>query len=95
MEGLDEYQLAQPDRRTYLLQVASDGDDRGVLPRAEEALRHLYGPAARVEVSRATALGPEPSGKFRLVRPSFAVDSMARVEPGSRPPLPPEVAPLG
>jgi phenylacetate-CoA ligase len=95
VDGLDEYQLLQTDGRTYALRAVSDGGGPAVLPRAEEALRRLYGPEARVEVSRADALAPEPSGKYRLVKAAFAFDSMALVEPGFRPPLSPEVVPRG
>lgn len=93
--GLDQYQLLQADRQTYALQVVSDGGGPAVPARAGEALRRLYGPGARVEVSLAAALAPEPSGKYRLVKASFAFDPAALVEPGLRPPLPPELAPRG
>jgi phenylacetate-CoA ligase len=91
IEGLDEYQLLQLDERSYSLQVVTDGDEAKVMRGAERALRDRYGARALVTVSRALALAPEPSGKFRLVKPSFAFDSMAFVEPGVRPPVPPEV----
>jgi len=93
IEGLDEYQLLQTDERSYALRVAAVREDPAVLGRAEEALHDLYGGKARITASRVGALGPEPSGKYRLVKASFAIDSMSRVEPSFRPPLPAELAP--
>ena len=93
VEGLDEYRLLQSDERSYALEVASDGGGTAVVARAELALRELYGPRARVTVSPAGPLGPEPSGKYRLVKAAFTIDSMAFVEPGFRPPLAPEAEP--
>ncbi len=93
IEGLDEYQLLQTDQRSYALRVVSDGDHATVMPRAEQALNDLYGPGACVTVSRSDALGPEPSGKYRLVKALFAIDSMSFVEPSFQPPLPSEVEP--
>jgi phenylacetate-CoA ligase len=93
IDEVDEYQLLQTDERSYALRVNGDGDGGTAVRRAEEALRDLYGPGARVTASRSGSLGPEPSGKHRLVKASFAIDSMSLVEPGFRPPLPPEVAP--
>ncbi len=92
VEGLDEYALLQTDRRSYQLQVVSDRGDPAVPARAGRALRELYGPGARLAVSPARALAPEASGKYRLVKASFAIDSTSLVEPSLRPPLPPEVA---
>jgi phenylacetate-coenzyme A ligase PaaK-like adenylate-forming protein len=88
--GLDEYQLLQTDGRSYALRVGSDTHDPGVVEAAGEALRLLYGPAARVSVSASGPIGPESSGKYRLVKASFPVDTMSFVEPGFRPPVPPE-----
>ncbi|HET6437274.1 MAG TPA: hypothetical protein VFG59_04390 [Anaeromyxobacter sp.] len=92
VEGLDEYQLRQADERSYTLKVVTEDEGR-VMPQAERALRECYGPEARIEVSPVGALGPEASGKFRLVRASSVLDSMSYVEPGFRPPLPPELRP--
>jgi phenylacetate-coenzyme A ligase PaaK-like adenylate-forming protein len=95
IEALDEYQLLQLDGRSYALRVVSDTADPAVVPRAEQALRALYGPAARIAVSRAAALAPEASGKYRLVKASFPIDSTSFVEQSFRPPLPPEAQPGG
>lgn len=90
VDGLDEYQLLQAGARRYLLRVVSDGGGEGVERRAGEALRELYGPGAELSVSRADALAPEASGKYRLVKASFPIDSMSCVEPRHRPPAPTE-----
>jgi phenylacetate-CoA ligase len=91
--GLEEYQLHQRDERSYALQVVTRGDATAVQRRAGAALRERYGPGAEVTVSLATALAPEPSGKFRLVRAAFPMDARSLVEPALRPPLPPELWP--
>jgi phenylacetate-coenzyme A ligase PaaK-like adenylate-forming protein len=91
--GLDEYQLVQTDPWSYALAVGSDGDPAAVVAPAREALRALYGPAARIEVTPSGPLAPEISGKYRLVRCAFPIDAMELVAPPFRPPLPAEVAP--
>jgi phenylacetate-CoA ligase len=89
--GLAEYQLLQADPDSYTLRVVADGrGEDGLARRAEGALRDLYGPGARIAVAPAAAIGPEASGKHRLVKAAFAIDSMALVEPRLRPPVPPE-----
>jgi phenylacetate-CoA ligase len=95
IESLDEYQLLQTDERSYLLRVGSDREDGTLLSRAERALRELYGPGARLTVLRSGGIGPEPSGKHRLVKAAFPIDAAAFVEPGFRPPVPPEGEPRG
>jgi phenylacetate-CoA ligase len=91
--GLDEYQLLQTDERSYALVVGSDGNDGAVVPQAGQALRDLFGPEARATVSRSDSIAPEASGKYRLVKASFAIDSMLLVEPRFRPPIPSEAEP--
>jgi phenylacetate-CoA ligase len=94
VRGLDEYQLVQLEARRYALSVGSDGDVAAVVAPAEAALRALYGPAARIEVSPAPGpLLPEASGKYRLVKSLLPIDATDFVEPGHRPPLPAELAP--
>ncbi|HTP30157.1 MAG TPA: hypothetical protein VMK12_31435 [Anaeromyxobacteraceae bacterium] len=93
IEGLDEYQLIQTDRRSYALRVGSDADDSAVLPGAEQAMRELYGPGARVVVSPTGGLAPEASGKYRLAKASFTIDPMTFVEPSYWPPSSPELSP--
>jgi phenylacetate-CoA ligase len=93
VEGLDEYQLLQLDERRYALRVVTHGEEAAVLRRAEGALRDRYGPRAQVTVSPTGALAPEASGKYRLVKASFALDATSFVEAGLRPPLPSEVQP--
>jgi len=91
--GLDEYQLLQTAQASYALRVVGDAGAQGVVCGAEQALRDLYGPEAGIAVSRAAALAPEASGKYRLVRSSLPIDSTSFVEPAFRPPLPPESRP--
>ncbi len=94
VDGLDGYQLLQTDERSYALRIETDsGDGAMVAARAGEALRQLYGPAARVTAAASGPIGPEASGKYRLVRAAFPVDAMSFVESGLRPPLPAEIAP--
>ncbi len=89
--GLDEYQLVQGDARSHQLKVRSDGRDPAAVAReAQDALQGLYGPAARVAASPSAPIGPESSGKYRLVKPSFPIDSTSFLAPGFRPPVPPE-----
>ncbi|HVO18987.1 MAG TPA: hypothetical protein VMU15_07015 [Anaeromyxobacter sp.] len=95
VEGLEGYQLVQEDERTYALRAVGDGDAAALARRAEGALRELYGAAARISVSPADGIGPEPSGKHRLVKASLAIDSQALVEPSLRPPSPPEAGDRG
>ena len=95
VEGLAAYQLLQLDARRYALTVVAEGDEAAVRRRAERALRARFGERAEVAVTSAAALGPEPSGKFRLVKTALALDSMAFVEPGVRPPVPAELRPAG
>ncbi len=93
VDGLEAYQLLQTDERSYALRAETDGEGGTALGRAEQALRKLYGPAARLAISASGPLGPEASGKHRLVKASFPIDSMSFVEPAFRPPPPSEVAP--
>jgi len=90
VEGLDEYQLLQTDRRSYTLGVVSDRGAPQVAAEAERALVELYGPGAQVTVTRASGFGPEVSGKYRLVKAQFPIDANTFIDPSFRPPLPAE-----
>jgi len=95
VEGLEAYQLLQADERSYALRAVGDGDAAALARRAEGALREIYGTGARLSVTPADAIGPEPSGKHRLVKASFAIDSASLVVGGLRPPSPPEAEARG
>lgn len=90
---LDEYQLVQTDPWSYSLSVGSDRDPAAVAGPAQEVLRALYGPSARIAVTPTGPLAPEVSGKYRLVKTAFPIDAMDFVDPAHRPPLPAELAP--
>lgn len=85
--GLVDYQLHQQDARSYLLRAAAEaGLDASMEHELARALRDVYGPGARIQVAEAQDLGPESSGKFRLVRSALAVDVDAFLDPRRRPP---------
>lgn len=92
IEGLDEYQLLQTDQRSYHLRMSGDRRLPVAQHLAEQALREIYGTGAQVTLSRASALVPEVSGKYRLVKASFPIDTASLVEPSFQPPLPHELA---
>jgi len=80
-----EYQLEQKSPSRYLFRVVSDLSVRPGLERqAKQVLRSLYGKAARVTVSFEKIILPEISGKHRLAKTSFAVDTDSLFERNMR-----------
>ncbi len=75
IRGLTGWQLDLPaPARLQLRITAEPGLARQACRQAREVLRGIYGSAAKIEVAAGKMLQHENSGKFRFVRPAFAVD---------------------
>ena len=73
--GITAYQVEQLDCRRYRLRFVAE---RGARRDGEEAaarLQALYGPSAEVTAQRETAIAPELSGKYRLAKACFPIET--------------------
>jgi phenylacetate-coenzyme A ligase PaaK-like adenylate-forming protein len=74
LEGIDEYQLRQENRKTYYLRLVTHRVDKKALSKeANEILSRLYGEKAEILISYEKAVTPEPSGKYRVSGALFPI----------------------
>jgi phenylacetate-CoA ligase len=73
--GLASYQVVQSGPGEYAVRfTAEPGTEEAAAAAIPAVLRGMYGESAAVRVLPEAAIAPEPSGKFRLARASFAWD---------------------
>jgi phenylacetate-CoA ligase len=75
VEGLDQYRLVQHSPKRARLEVsAEEGREKRAAEDAGDILAGLFGRGVEVSVSGVSALQPERSGKFLLVKRDFPLD---------------------
>jgi phenylacetate-CoA ligase len=80
VDGLEQYRVDQDSPELVRCAVVEEhGGPRGIARKAEDALRALFGPRVRLEVTRAPMLAPEASGKFLLALRSFPLEEAVHV----------------
>ncbi len=78
--GVREYDLAQADKRSYILILEIKGDERKAESAAMDALTGLYGDDACIEIRFSQRVLPGPAGKYRRTHTEFEFDEWSLTE---------------
>lgn len=78
--GVREYDLSQTGRDRYVLTLEVQGSEADAKDAAFDALRSLYGNAAKIEVRFSPRLLPGPAGKYRRTHTEFDFDEWSLTE---------------